>query len=54
MGQTSPSVARGRGGSLSSTTTSRVIVAHAAGALLRTSLACHLPATGLATSANQE
>ena len=53
-GQTLPSVARGRGGSLAATAISRVIVLHAAGALSRASFACHVPAAGDATSANQK
>ena len=53
-GQTLPSVVRGRGGSLSSTTISRAIVPHSPGVLSRTSLACHFPATGFATSAIHE
>jgi hypothetical protein len=53
-GQTLPSVARGRGGSRSSTAISRVSVLHSAGARSRTSFACHFPAAGDATSANQK
>src|SRR5215470_11748457 len=53
-GQTLPSVARGRGGSAPRTTISRVMVLHSAGARSRASFACHVPATGEATSANQK
>src|SRR5215471_6022686 len=53
-GQRLPSVACGRGGSRSSTTISRVIVLHSAGARSRASMACHVPAAGAATSANQK
>ena len=53
-GQTLPGVARGRGGSSSRTAISRVIVLHSAGALSRASVACHVPAAGDATSANQK
>jgi hypothetical protein len=53
-GQTLPGVARG-GGSLSlRTAISRVIVLHHAGAWLRASVACHIPAVGDAISAYQK
>src|SRR5439155_2441762 len=48
------SLARGRGGSSLRTAISRVIVLHSAGARSRASVACHVPAAGLATSANQK
>ncbi len=44
----------GCGGSWSPTAISRVIVLHSAGALSRASVACHVPAAGDATSANQK
>ena len=53
-GQRLPSVARGRGGSTARTAISRVIVLHSAGARSRASVACHVPAAGAATSANQK
>src|SRR5271163_4799974 len=53
-GQTLPDVSPGRGGASRRTVISRVIVLHSAGAWSRTSLACHVPAAGDATSANQE
>src|SRR6266852_4091753 len=53
-GQTLPCVAVGRGGSRPPTAISRVIVLHSAGAWSRASFACHVPAAGDATSANQK
>src|SRR5919197_4120329 len=53
-GQTLPAAARGRAGAAAPTTISRVIVLHPAGALSRASFACHVPAAGEATSANQK
>src|SRR6266508_178798 len=53
-GQTLPGAARGRGGSAARTAISRVIVPHSAGARSRASFACHVPAAGDATSANQK
>src|SRR5215211_7142420 len=53
-GQTLPCVACGRGGLRSLTAISRVIVLHSAGARSRASFACHVPAAGDATSANQK
>ena len=52
-GQTVPRVAPGRVAGEARTTISRVIVLHSDGALTRTSLACHFPATGDAISVNQ-
>jgi hypothetical protein len=42
----------GRGGSAGRTAISRVIVLHSAGAWSSASFACHVPAAGVATSAN--
>jgi hypothetical protein len=53
-GQTRFPVACGRGGSLRCTAISRVIVLHSADAPSRVSFACHVPAAGAATSANQK
>src|SRR6202158_5164142 len=53
-GHTLPDVARSGGGSPPSTAISRVIVLHSAVAPSRTSVACHVPTTGDATSANQK
>src|SRR5215218_8111439 len=53
-GQTLPCVACGRGGLRSLTAISRVIVLHSADARSRASFACHVPAAGDATSANQK
>src|SRR5271169_2451558 len=53
-GHTLPDVARSGGGSAPSTAISRVIVLHSAVAPSRTSVACHVPTTGDATSANQK
>src|SRR5229473_7890641 len=53
-GQTLPAVARGGGGLSPRTAISRVIVLHSAGARSRASFACHVPAAGDATSANQK
>src|SRR5262245_230603 len=53
-GQRPPSVARGRGGSTARTAISSVIALHPAGARSRSSFACHVPAAGDATSANQK
>src|SRR5229473_2517337 len=53
-GQTLPAVARGGGGLSPRTAISRVIVLHSAGARSRSSFACHVPAAGDATSANQK
>ncbi len=43
-----------RGGGLAATVISWLMVEHSAGAPSRTSLACHTPAAGVATSANQK
>src|SRR3954465_1354709 len=53
-GQRLPSVERGRGGSTARTGISWVIAAQSAGPPSRASLACHVPAAGDATSANQK
>src|SRR6266852_5020476 len=53
-GQMLPCVAVGRGGSRPLTAISRVILLHSAGARSRASCACHVPAAGDATSANQK
>src|SRR5262245_19473685 len=53
-GQRLPSVIPGRGGSAARTAISCVIVLHSGGARSSTSFACHVPAAGVATSANQE
>src|SRR4029077_2543585 len=53
-GQRLPSVERGRGGSTARTAISWVIAAQSAGPPSRASLACHVPAAGDATSANQK
>ena len=53
-GQTLPAVALGRGGASPRTAISRVIVLHSAGARSRASVACHVPAAGDLTSANQK
>src|SRR5450830_109109 len=53
-GQRLPGVALGGGGLTSRTAISRVILLHSAGAWSRTSVACHVPAAGDATSANQK
>jgi len=53
-GQALPAVPPGRGGSSARTAISRVILLHSAGARLRVSTACHVPAAGEATSANQK
>jgi hypothetical protein len=52
-GQMLPDAARGPGGASRRTTISRVMELHSAGAPSRASLACHVPAAGDATSANQ-
>src|ERR1700691_5897156 len=54
IGQTLLAVPCGAGGLLSLTTMSRVMVAHSPVAPSRMSLACHVPAAGLAISANQK
>ena len=53
-GQTLPGAERGRGGSAARTAIGRVIVLHSPGAWSRASFACHVPAAGDATSANQK
>jgi len=52
-GQRLPSVERGFGGSTARTAISWVIAAQSAGPPSRASLACHVPAAGDSTSANQ-
>src|SRR3974390_600296 len=49
-----PGVALGDGGLTSLTSISRVICPHSAGACSRTSVACHVPGAGDATSAKQK
>ena len=53
-GQTLPGVARGGPARIRLTAILRVTVSHPAGAPSRTSLACHIPTAGEATSANQK
>ena len=53
-GQTPVESAPGRGGASACTAISRVIVLHSPVARLRASFACHVPAAGDATSANQK